>query len=342
MMFLGGPVFGKIYDNYGPRKLLLFGSFMHVFGLMMTSLSTSYYHFILAQGICSPLGASAIFYPAVSATSTWFFRRRAFAFGIVTSGSSVGGVILPIMVERLIRQVGFAWAMRTAAFLILVLLVIGNLTVRSRIAPVKRPFRTMDFLEPFTELTYLLVALASFLFCFGIFLPFTYVILQAIDIGMSPALAGYLLSILNAASLFGRILPGYFADRFGRFNVMILTTYFSAILVLALWRHAHTNATIIAFAVLYGFGSGAFVSMSPAVTAQISDVRQIGIRNGSLFAFISVAALCGSPIGGMLLTRYHGGYEGLQIFAGSMMLGGASFFVAARTSIVGMKLCVRI
>lgn len=33
-----GPVWGKLYDNYGPRYLLLVGSFLHVFGLMMASL----------------------------------------------------------------------------------------------------------------------------------------------------------------------------------------------------------------------------------------------------------------------------------------------------------------
>ncbi|TKA61019.1 hypothetical protein B0A55_11444, partial [Friedmanniomyces simplex] len=49
-MFARGPVIGKLYDNYGPRWLLLAGTFLHVFGLMMTSLASEYYQFILAQG----------------------------------------------------------------------------------------------------------------------------------------------------------------------------------------------------------------------------------------------------------------------------------------------------
>src|SRR6185437_15224651 len=103
-------------DNYGPSYILLAGSFFHVFGLMMASLSTKYYQLILSQGVCSPLGCSMIFYPCMSATSTWFFKRRALALGIVASGSSIGGVILPIMVQRLIPEVGFPWTMRICAF----------------------------------------------------------------------------------------------------------------------------------------------------------------------------------------------------------------------------------
>lgn len=38
MMFAGGPIWGKIYDNYGPRYLILIGTFFNVFGLMMISI----------------------------------------------------------------------------------------------------------------------------------------------------------------------------------------------------------------------------------------------------------------------------------------------------------------
>ena len=136
---------------------------------------------------------------AISTTSTWFFKRRALALGIVASGSSLGGVIFPIMIEHVIAQRGFPWAMRAAAFLILGLLVISNLTVRSRLPPNKTPVVLKDFVRPFTERTYVLITIASILFFFGIFIPFTYLILQGRSIGMSPRLARYLIPILNAS-----------------------------------------------------------------------------------------------------------------------------------------------
>ena len=151
MMFLGGPVFGKVFDNFGPRYLLLGGALAHVFGLMMTSLSTEYYQFFLAQGVCSSLGASAVFYSGMSSIGTWFFKRRATAFGIMASGSSLGGVIYPIMVYKLIPKIGFPWTMRVAAFTILGMLIIANLTVKSRLKPQPKKLDIMDFFRPLRE-----------------------------------------------------------------------------------------------------------------------------------------------------------------------------------------------
>lgn len=316
---------------------------MHVFGLMMTSLATEYYQFILAQGICSPIGASAIFYPAMSVLPTWFFYHRALAFGIVATGSSLGGVIFPILVQQLIPQIGFPWTMRVAAFLILFMLVLANLTVRSRLPPSPKPLRLAEFLLPLREPPFTLLVLGSFFIFLGLFLPFNFVILQAQSAGMAPGLAAYLLAILNATSVFGRTIPGYLADRFGRFNVTIIVILFSAIIVLALWLPARANAPIIVFAALYGFGSGAFVSLAPALIAQISDVRQIGVRTGTLFAIVSVAALVGNPIGGALVTSSGpDAFTHLQIFAGVTLFAGAVVIGVARWALVRSRLLVKV
>ncbi|KAK6582564.1 hypothetical protein PZA11_004972 [Diplocarpon coronariae] len=337
MMFFGGPVFGKVFDNFGPRWLLFGGTVFHVFGLMMTSLSTKYYQFILAQGICSALGASAIFYAAMSSVGTWFFRNRATAFGIMASGSSLGGVILPIMVSKLIPRIGYAWTMRAVAFMMLGMLIIANFTVKSRLAPQPKKLDLMTFVRPLKEPAFSLLCLASFLFFFGTFLPFNYIILQARSHGMSVNLSIYLIPILNASSIFGRILPGIIADRIGRFNVMIVTTAFSAVVVLGLWLPSSGNIPIIIFCVLYGFSSGAFVSMGPALIAQISPIREIGTRSGTYFLCVAVGGLTGNPIGGALIQRDSGGFHYLQVFCGVTMAAGAVVFYADRWVQVGFK-----
>lgn len=163
-MIATGPFAGYMFDNYGPRTVLLLGSFLHVFGLMMASISTKYYQLLLSQGVCSAIGASCIFTPAVTCISTWFFKKRGMAIGLAASGSSLGGVLFPIIVSRMIKEVGFGWAMRTCAFIILGLMIFANLFLKSRIPPNKRPFSFMAFIRPLRELNMVLITFSMFFF----------------------------------------------------------------------------------------------------------------------------------------------------------------------------------
>lgn len=89
------PINGKVFDSYGSNALIGIGSFLHIFSIMMLSLSTQYYQIFLAQSICSAIGAAMIFHGATNAVSTWFRERRGLALGLASSGASIGGVIMP-------------------------------------------------------------------------------------------------------------------------------------------------------------------------------------------------------------------------------------------------------
>lgn len=178
---------------------MLIGSFLHVFGLMMASLSTSYYQVLLSQGVCSAVGVSLIFQPANSVIPSWFDKRRGAAYGVVTSGSSCGGVVFPIMIQRLIPLVGFPWAMRAAAFLILALLAVANLTIRSRLPPAPHELAKDALVQPFRDPNMLLLTGGFVLLTFGVFVPINFLVVEAVAVGgVSTALAEYLVPIFNA------------------------------------------------------------------------------------------------------------------------------------------------
>jgi MFS family permease len=130
--------------------------------------------------------------------------------------------------------------------------------------------------------------------------------------------------------IFGRIIPGVLADRFGRFNTMIVTTAFSCIIVLALWLPSKSNAGIIVFAALYGFSSGAFVALGPSLLGQISPMKEMGVRTGTYFFFVAFGGLIGAPIGGALISRDNGGFLYLQLFCGLTMVAGCIVYCASR------------
>ncbi|KAF2105996.1 major facilitator superfamily domain-containing protein [Lophiotrema nucula] len=337
-----GPFVGTIYDHYGARWLLLIGSFLHIFGVMMTSLGTEYYQILLAQGLCSAIGVSAIFQPTVTCVAGWFTTRRGLAFGLLFTGSSIGGIIFPILVSHLIRTVGFPWAMRACAFLMLFLLIIANLTVRPFHPPKPHKVTRRQLMKPLTEVPFVLVMAGFFLFAFGFFAPINYLPAQAISAGMSPSLAQYLIPILSAGSLFGRLGSGILADRIGRYNVFIIVCYLSGLWILVLWLPSSPspNASIIAFAVLFGFFSGAYASLITPLVMAISPMEELGFRTGIVMFVTAVGGLVTNPINGAILGG-GGGWTGVKIFSGVFALAGSTFVLVARIRQTGWRFFVK-
>jgi MFS family permease len=194
-----GPIIGNIYDRYGMRVLLIVGSLMHVFGLMMASLSSQYYQFLLSQGVCSAIGVAIVFLSAISAVTGWFHKRRGLAFGILATGSSLGGVVFPIMLTRMINKVGYGWAMRTSAFIIMALLIVANLLLKTRQAPSRRALPRKHMWRPFRETPFVLLLIGLFLVPFGLYTPIDYLPVASIGQGMSKDMAQNLVAFFNAA-----------------------------------------------------------------------------------------------------------------------------------------------
>ena len=65
-----GILTGPIFDRGYVRHLIVTGTFLVVFGMMMTSLCKSYYQILLAQGICVGMGAGCLFIPSVAIMTT--------------------------------------------------------------------------------------------------------------------------------------------------------------------------------------------------------------------------------------------------------------------------------
>jgi MFS transporter, MCT family, aspergillic acid transporter len=135
---------------------------------------------------------------ALNCIGGWFFKKRGVAYGIASTGGSVGGVVFPIMVNRLIEKLNYGWAMRISAFLILFLLIVSVLTVKTRAAPDPKTAPKGQLTNPLTEIGFVLLMVGIFLFTYGFFTPITYVTVLAIQNGMSPGLALYVIAILNA------------------------------------------------------------------------------------------------------------------------------------------------
>jgi hypothetical protein len=151
--------------------------------------------------------------------------------------------------------------------------------------------------------------------------------------------------VISAASIFGRIVPPYFADQIGSFNVVTISASMSGICMLALWlpfSYYSSHVGLIFFALAYGFFSGAFVSLLMPCVARVGNIETLGRRFGTFQIVMSIrfrtpifffvwlwqltfhSNLTGLPIMGAILGRQGGhDYSGLQIFGGGSCILGS-------------------
>jgi predicted MFS family arabinose efflux permease len=327
---------GPLFDAGYFAIMLPVGTFLLVFGLMMNSISMEYYQVMLAQGVCVGVGTGFLFVPAVALLSQYFQRRRSLANGIAASGSSIGGVVYPIMFRKLEQEIGFPWATRAMAFLALATCCVSIATMRLRFPPGQK--RALLQLSAFKEPQYVLFCSACFVGFLGFYNFLVYVQPSALNLGIvDDSMGFYLLAILNAASTFGRIIPNFIADYTETLDVLIPAVAITAVLAYC-WAAVHSTAGIIALSALYGFFSGGFASLVPVGIIDINrDAHNVGARLGMCFAIESIGLLIGTPVGGAILSKT-GSYLGVQMFCGSCLALCAVLFIVIRALQRGLRL----
>lgn len=250
----------------------------------------------------------------------------------------MGGVIFPLIILFAAPKVGFGWAIRIIALLSAVLCTVACLLLKTRLPSNTRAGATVDF-RALKDIKYASTTAAIFLVEFAVFIPITYISSYGVHQGLKDTMAYLLIPFLNLGAIPGRFLPGLIADRVGRFNVMVLTSLICSLLTLALWLEASNNLpSIICYAVLFGFWSGAAISLTPVCISQVCATEDYGKRNGTTFTIVSVGTLVGIPIAGAIQERDGGEYGGLIVFGGVLYLTATVAFVVARGICAGWSL----
>lgn len=273
--------------------------------------------------------------PALAAVSQYFDKKRAAALGIAVSGSSLGGILFPIVLSKMLNSsdLGFGWSVRILGFVMLPFLLFACAAVDARLPP--RP-TTFFIVAAFRQTNFVLLVAASFFMYIGMWTPLFHLPTYAVAKGMDPTLASYMLAILNAASTFGRIVPGVLADKFGRINAFAIGGIATGIVICCL-SETETAAGIVVYSIFVGFASGTIISGSSAAFSLCpKNPQEFGTYMGMGMAICSFAVLIGPPVNGKLIDTYGGFFEA-SIFSGIMcVIGGLIAFSSKCTTSQGL------
>lgn len=358
LSFFLGVQIGPLFDNFGPRWLVLTGSIFILADYLLLSICRTYVHFILVFGVLGGTGVALVFTPSIAAVGHWFYLRRGTYTGIACVGGSLGGIVFPLALQALfdMHNIGWPWSQRILALINLPLAIAANLLIKSRLPP-RQPTSIAQILpDPriFRDPTFALVTLAVFFVEWGLFIPISYLTTFALSIGVEQKFAYQLIAIFNAGSCLGRWLPGILADRIGRFNAMITTTVLCWVATFAFWTSSEiigedylsqssttgasptAVALLILFSVTFGFGSGSGISLIPVCVGQLCRTEDYGRYYATCYTIVSFATLTGIPIAGSLVSATGGGrYWGLILWTGVSYAISTVVFLAAKGSRVG-------
>jgi len=296
------PIGGKIYDAGFGRASVLLGSFLCTLSFFTLSLAhpNQYYQVFLSQALGMGLALVLVFVPTMTMVSEHFKTRRSLAMSICAASSPLGAILFTPLFNHLFHSsVGFQWGVRCGAFITVGCFVLGNLLLRP---PTRRsPSSRSDTpVAPLLDLPYLFILGSGFFWALGGQTPNFY--LQLYVRGRIPnSLVFDTFAILSVGSIFGRIIPGWLADKWGPINVVIPSLVAFGGVSFAMFG-AVNPAGFVIFTLLFGYFFGTMIALHLPLVASITPRgTNMGRRLGWALFPLGIASTVGPPLQGAIL-----------------------------------------
>ena len=355
ILYFGGVIFGPMFDRFGARLPLFIGLVLTTGGLLLLAQLTKLVHFIMSYGVCTALGCLIMMLPTVGAISHWFLRKRAMASSVATMGGLVAGAVFCATLPKLYETIGYAWAIRTIALICCGSLILSVIFCKERVLltpsenqPSQSKLKLfLNFVRNLLDLSlltnkqFLFLAAASGLAEIVCMLTLTYLSSYAINHGVSFSAASLLITIVTVSGIPARIVSGWMADRWGRFNMMLANAILSTLVIFALWFPAKGSvAFLYVFGVFFGIFSSAVVLLIPACAGQICSADNFGKVYGTLYFVLAFVIMVGMYLASVVIS--YGSeidYGHLVLYEGGISAGSAVAWLLARWLVVGWNWC---
>ena len=344
LLLIVGVFSGPIFDKGYFMITLQASTIALVFAYMMLSLADQYYQVILmltfwfkvltqlqvmlSQGILAGVCVGLLYIPSVALLPLYFRDRRGLALGCALSGAPFGAIIYSVVFQAVLPSIGFGWATRIIGFIALATLGTAILIIRPPIQAQDNGRRFLD-IGALQEIPFLAFMLTAFLVYCAWLIPYFLTPAFAQHLGTSADTATYLVAVLNAGQIFGRIVPAVLSDYWGGEKLLLLAQVVGGVLGLS-WLTITSLGGFIEFQIFYGFTSGMLATLPAVVVPYLCPTMAVlGTRMGMIYASAGVGVLLGSPVAFVAADVPRGNFKGAQVWMGLCLLVGSGFFVVS-------------
>ena len=313
-----GPVVGRLIESLGVRLVMVSGAVCLAAGLLLAAHTSAWWHLYLAFGVAAAAGSCATgWVPAVTIVRRWHPRNFGTAVGIASAGTGVGILAVVPATQLLIGGLGWRWALRILAAVILLWVLTavrwfagdgpremtqgpaaqdmaggGSAASHWTLAMALRSWRFWGvgvvFLAGSTATQTLLVHQVAYL----------------VDTGVAAIVAASVASVVGLASVAGKIAWGWLADHVGS---EVAFTLASICVVAAIGALALTSpgmpALAFVYAVLMGVGYASSAPLPPAVVGRLFRGPYFTSIFGALQPATSIGSAAGAWAAGRIFDR---------------------------------------
>jgi MFS family permease len=333
---LATPFVGKMVDRWGVRRVTL--PFITAFALLTAAIAltpASPLIFILLYGICGLAGGGQAPLNYAKAISSWFETKRGLALGIAMSGVGIGTALDPQIVRVLIDHVG--WRGAYVGLGILTFVVAFPAVAFFVREPDRESVSDRDHLaagghsrdlanvtgiplrEAIKGYRFWLILCCVFMVASAVNGSIAHIVPILTDRGISAAMATSLLSVTGIALIGGRILSGYFLDRF--FAPYVAACFFVLPLTgIGLLSSGAAGVVPLIGTICLGLGIGSEIDIMAFLVGRYFGVRTFGEVYGWIMGVFVFASGLGPTIMGLCYDHTHSYNLALEGFAAALAL----------------------
>ncbi|XP_035226613.1 monocarboxylate transporter 10-like isoform X2 [Stegodyphus dumicola] len=339
MTFLLSPVASILTDKLGIRTTAFIGGLMATAGMLISSFVSSLELLYLTYGVLLGSGASLAYTPSLVVLGHYFRRRLGFVNGLVTAGSSVFTMVMPLLLTYMLDTIELS---ATLQFLSLMMgsLMLCALTFRPLVVQHQRiteneAHASEESLQKedgccgrcldtsiWKNKKYLLWVFAIPTALFGYFVPYVHLVQHVKDI-LPNANGEVLVTCIGLTSGVGRIIFGKLADFPAVNRIMLQQVAFLSIGILTMVLVVARHFVILVIVCLFlGLFDGCFISLLGPIAFDVVGQKGASQAIGFLLGFCSVPLTVGPPVAG-LLYDYMKNYNVAFLAAGVPPIVGA-------------------
>lgn len=265
--------------------------------------------------------------PSVILVSNWFGKKKGTALGILLTGTSIGGFLMPVVFSKIIELYQWRAALLIVSlFVWIILFPLIVFVVRRPEEPSSDPLPVMSsgltLSEALRTKQFWIFSVAAALVFYTIFVATQQFILylQSPKIGLSLSIASAWQSILFGLSVTGKTAAGFLSDRFSANRI----TLWSTAMMLASTFVLLLAGAPFGFLLLYGLGYGAtFVMLQRLVSEYFGD-RDYARILGTITMIEIFGGVVGGRLTGYLADKSGGDYS--TAFYAMVAVTAAAFF----------------